>query len=385
MNLWWILLIVISLSMSAAGFLFLISRFAKFPWVERLARGSRIRRFLISSVFPLTGAVILWRLFGMVNVMICVLHLDVFWILADITGGIVQKFRKKQPQKTASGQPWEKQPRKPVYIPGICALLLTAGYLGYAWYTAHHVIRTDYELQTEKDLGGEPLKIVMFGDSHVGSTFHADRFTEYCREMEACNPDLLVVAGDFVDDDTTKEDMAASCEALGSIQTKYGVYFVYGNHDRGYYGSEYRDYSGADLTGELLKNGVRILQDEAVLIDDRFYLIGREDARMLYRSDMESLMEGLDPEKYIVVADHQPHDYEAQAECGVDLVLSGHTHGGWMIPINQLAVWTGTDDQAYGHEKRGQTDFIVTSGISEWELKFKSGTVSEYVVITVSD
>ena len=100
---------------------------------------------------------------------------------------------------------------------------------------------------------------------------------------------------------------------------------------------------------------------------------------------MEELLEGLDTDRYTVVLDHQPHDYANQEKSGVDLVLSGHTHGGWLFPVNALPELTGTDDKVYGHEKRANTDFIVTSGISEWALKFKTGTVSEYVVIDITD
>ena len=58
--------------------------------------------------------------------------------------------------------------------------------------------------------------------------------------MNKENPDVVVITGDFVDDDTSKEDMIQSCKALSKFKTKYGVYFVYGNHDKGYYGKEYR-------------------------------------------------------------------------------------------------------------------------------------------------
>ena len=50
-----------------------------------------------------------------------------------------------------------------------------------------------------------------------------------------------------MDDDTTKEDMVAACEALGALETTYGVYYAFGNHDKGYFGPAYRGYSGADL------------------------------------------------------------------------------------------------------------------------------------------
>ena len=79
--------------------------------------------------------------------------------------------------------------------------------------------------------------------------------------------------------------------------------------------------------------------------------------------------------------DHQPNDYQNQADAGVDLVLSGHTHGGQLFPLNKVGEWIGANDRTYGFEKRGQTNFIVTSGLSDWAIKFKTGTKSEFVVI----
>ena len=81
--------------------------------------------------------------------------------------------------------------------------------------------------------------------------------------------------------------------------------------------------------------------------------------------------------------DHQPCDYQAQENAGVDLVLSGHTHGGQLIPIGLINPLVSENDKVYGHEKRGDTNFIVSSGISDWEVLFKTGCRSEYVVIEV--
>lgn len=60
--------------------------------------------------------------------------------------------------------------------------------------------------------------------------------------------------------------------------------------------------------------------------------------------------------------DHQPCDYENQKDAGVDLVLSGHTHGGQLIPLNLMGPMVSQNDQIYGMEQRENTNFIVTSG-----------------------
>lgn len=354
------------------GSIYLVSRFAKFSIVHRAAKGRKVIRYIIAAVLVILLFSGTWLGLGSVNAMIIIIHLMVIWLLCDGINSIVQKRRKVSSRR---------------YYAGVFALGLTVVYLACGWYLAHHVWRTEYVLTTDKQVGS--LRIVLISDSHVGTTFHGDGFAEHIKAIQSENPDIVVVVGDFVDDDTTKEDMIAACEALGTLQTTFGVYYVFGNHDKGYYGPAYRGYSGDDLIAELEKNHVVVLQDEAVLLDDRFYLIGRQDRSEEQRSgdrfSMAELVSGLDPDKYSIVLDHQPSDYAAQAAAGVDLVLSGHTHGGQLFPINYMGQLTGIDDKTYGLEMREATNFIVTSGISDWAIKFKTGCRSEYVVIVVQE
>lgn len=352
------------------GMVYLSSRVARFSLVQRAAKGRKVLGYLLGflPVFLIllgTGFIL-----GAINAMIIILHLMGIWLICDGVCKLVEKKRDKKFE---------------VYYAGVFALGITVVYLGWGWHLAHHVWRQAYILETEKQVG--TFRIVQFADSHVGCTFSGEGFAEKVRAMESEQPDIVVITGDYVDDDTTKEDMIAACKALGTLKTTYGVYFVFGNHDKGYYGSEYRGYSGDDLISELEKNNVTVLQDDTVLIDGRFYIIGRQDRseeqRGSSRASMEKLTAGLDGEKYSIVLDHQPYEYEEQAATGVDLVLSGHTHGGQMFPINHLGELTGVDAKTYGHERRGDTNFIVTSGISDWAIKFKTGCRSEYVVVDI--
>ena len=91
-----------------------------------------------------------------------------------------------------------------------------------------------------------------------------------------------------------------------------------------------------------------------------------------------------DSSQYTVVLDHQPNAYDEEAQSGADLVLSGHTHGGHIFPAGQIGLAIGANDRVYGYEKRLNTDYIVTSGISGWAIPFKTGTISEYCIIDVS-
>ena len=138
-----------------------------------------------------------------------------------------------------------------------------------------------------------------------------------------------------------------------------------------------------DLRKMLTSNGVTILEDEAVTIGDDYVLIGRRDRSTKWRSSADTLMQGTDPEKYSIMLDHQPNDYDAEAAAGTDLVLSGHTHGGHMFPAGLVGLILKSNDKLYGLEERENTTFIVTSGISGWAIPFKTGTHSEYVIIDI--
>lgn len=204
--------------------------------------------------------VILWVAWGSMNAIVCILHLIIFWLISDGIFALIKKRRKKSLKR---------------YYAGAVALVFTIGYLGSGWYLAHHVWETDYQIQTDKEVGS--LRVAVFADSHVGTTFHGEGFAEHMKTIEEQHPDVVLIVGDFVDDDTTKEDMIACCKALGELDTTYGVYYVFGNHDKGYYPPEYRGYDGNDLIVKLEKNQVHVLQDEVELIADKFYIIGRQD------------------------------------------------------------------------------------------------------------
>ena len=355
-----------------AGILYLANRIGKFAIIQKFTKGKKLRSTIIGLVIAVALTAIIWLAWGSMNAIICVLHLIVFWLISDGIFALFKKARKKSFTR---------------YYASIVAIIFTVCYLGTGWYLAHHVWETTYQIQTDKNIGD--LRVAVFSDSHTGTTFHGEGFAEHMKKIEAQNPDIVLIVGDFVDDDTSKEDMIRCCQALGEMKSTYGIYYVFGNHDKGYYPPEYRGYDGDDLIQELEKNNVHVMQDNVELVDNRFYIIGRQDKSEDYasgRKTMEELTTDLDPNKFSIVLDHQPQDYEAQTEAGVDLVLSGHTHGGQLFPLMTIENHTSLapDDRVYGYEKRENTNFIVTSGISDWAIKFKTGCKSEYLLIDIS-
>lgn len=362
----WAFLFVGMILITLLGAVYLVRRIAHFEFIKRLSDGKVRRARLISSAILAAVAAVLAVTMGVWNMMICYIHLLLIWLICDGAAWLMDRLHCALPRNYVGG----------------AAILLTAAYLAFGWYGAHHVRMTHYDIVSEKDLGLDSLRIVGFADSHLGTTFHHEKFAEYIDEMNAQEPDAVVIAGDFVDDDSSYEDMVKCCEALGKLKTTYGVYYVFGNHDKGYFASG-RGYSEADVADNLRRAGVTVLMDEAVPLAGNVYILGRLDAQVYRRESMESLKQEYADDKFVIVLDHEPNDYAAESAAGADLVISGHTHGGQFFPLNRAGEWMGMNDRTYGYEKRGGTQFLVTSGISDWALKFKTGCVSEYIVVDI--
>ena len=369
----WFVFLAIAVVALAAGIYYLARRVHSCPPIAALSHRSRVGGWAASFAVVLLAAVILTLLLDTVNTVVVLLHLIFFLLVSSLVGRLIIRLHSGAAR---------------FHLSGVIALVITAAYLAAGAVSAYNVQRTAYSVSTHKEVGS--LRVAMFSDSHVGTTFGGKGFAKRMEELQAQQPDIILIVGDFVDESTTRENMVEACRALGKLEVPYGVWFVFGNHDKGLYGTS-RGYDGDDLVRELEANGVHVLQDESVLIDDRFYLVGRKDASEQEesrggRADISDLTASLDPDKYSIVLDHQPHDYAAEAAADADLVLSGHTHGGQLIPLGFLMdkLHLGGTDSVYGYTRRENTDFIVTSGISDWAIKFKTGCISVYVIIDIT-
>lgn len=343
---------------------YLIFRFKRFYFVQKLSRGSKKAQFAISVIPSLVLFVLAF--FEMIPILIITMYLVIIWLICDLVGIIIRKFTKKSYK---------------IYIAGIVAILITVIFFGYGYYNAHDIKKTELTVKTEKKIGAEGLRIAMLTDSHMGTMFDGKQFQKTCKEIMKSKPDMVVVVGDYVDDDTTKQEMLDATKGLGEMKTKYGVYMVMGNHDGAYF--NYRDFSTDDLRKELAKNGVTLLEDNIKKINSEVTLVGRKDKSSKNRMPIQDLMMPVAKDSYSIVLDHQPNDFDAEEKTNPDLVLCGHTHGGQLIPLGWTTELFHTNDCRYGKVERGNTTFFTSSGIAGWGLPFKTGAKSEYVIINV--
>lgn len=206
------------------------------------------------------------------------------------------------------------------YIKPAIVLLIVIALLLFCSYQNRHLETTYYTYKAEQfgaDLEG--YRIVQISDLHNAKFGkHNQKLVDRIRE---CEPDMIVLTGDLVDSNHTNVDRAV--QFVDEIVKICPVYYVTGNHEYWLEASEYDE-----LMDGLIGAGVVILDDQVVEIsrgDAKFRLVGLDD-KSLADGTLEALLS--DEKELTVVLAHEPQNLARYAGTGVDLVLSGHAHGG---------------------------------------------------------
>ncbi len=333
---------------------------------------SRLKKHLMTTgVFILT---LVPAFFSFVTWLVIVLHITVFLLLSDLAAAIVKRVNRDKDIKYPK---WLKA----AYKTGAVALLLTCAVYIYGKYNMYHVVRTDYDVTIDKSIS-QDYTAALIADLHYGISLKSEQLQQAADSIEEASPDFVILCGDIVDESTTLDGMKEAFAILGGIKSKYGVYYVYGNHDSGTFRSP-PNFTQTQLEQTIEKNGITILKDETVSINDDILLIGRLDRQFGKRMSIAELTQNTDSAKALVVADHQPNDYVNLDKAGCDMVVSGHTHGGQIFPFGIISELIKANDMTYGFKKQGNLNAIVTSGIAGWGLDLKTECHSEYVIIHI--
>ncbi len=294
---------------------------------------------------------------------------------------IIKKLSK---EKYETMNVWKK-----IYGSGIIAFGITAVIFIYGHYNMMHVVQTDYTIYTDKEIRKEGYRAALIADVHFSVSVDLNTLKEKCDEISSNNVDMVFLCGDIVDENTSKDNMEQVFKAFSEIKSTYGVYYVYGNHDRQLYRNN-RKYTEEELKSAIESFGITILQDEKAEAGDEIAVVGREDAsyhqtlgKAEERDSIEELIKDIDKDKFIIVLDHQPKEYEENSMAGTDLILSGHTHAGQMWPVNIAFKFLKFDDAVYGYTKIDATQAFITSGFAGWGYSVKTSSPAEYVIIDI--
>lgn len=361
-------------------YLFLMIRRALIAFGVDIKKKPVLAAALLVSLIAGVAACFFRKLWALILYYIVIL--DLLLRLCDL---LIRKILKKKDEKAE--KTYENSTlRKWLYSSGLVPVLVTAVIMICGVITMNNVIATTYEVQTEKELRPEGYRVVMIADSHYGVAGSYEDLVIKADEISSLSPDAVILCGDIVDETTEPAQVDEIFDAFGGIRTAYGVYFVWGNHDRSS-AALHTQFSEEYLRNVIAENGITILEDEVLNINDDLVIVGREDKyeakKGKDRKPMEVLMQDVDRSRFVICADHQPSSFEEESRCGVDLILSGHTHGGQIWPARQVEEILALDDGIYGRYEIGNTTAIVTSGFYGWSWPVKSGVPSEYVVVDI--
>jgi predicted MPP superfamily phosphohydrolase len=249
-------------------------------------------------------------------------------------------------------------------VTGGAALAVGAGSVGRGMIEArgsHEIVDVEIRLaKLPRALDG--FTIVQLSDLHVGMTIDRAFVQKVVDHTNQLAPDLIALTGDLVDG--TVEDLRGEIAPLAQLRARHGVFAITGNH-------EY--YAGADAwIAEVTRLGARYLRNQRVTIGDgaaSFELAGVDDHSAHgwagHGEDLAAATAGRDPSRALVLLAHQPRQVRRAALHGVDLQLSGHTHGGQIWPWHYIVKLQQGGLLAGRYECDG-TQLYVSRGCGYW-------------------
>jgi predicted MPP superfamily phosphohydrolase len=223
------------------------------------------------------------------------------------------------------------------------------------------------------------FRIAVVADIHLGPLAgrpHTERIVAMINETE---PDLVAIVGDLVDG--TVEELGSAAEPLRDLAPSEGAFFVTGNH-------EYFVDDTVSWLHELARLGVRPLRNENVAIrrgGAAFDLIGVNDvtgARKSDPPDFDRAFTGVSGSRPTILLAHQPIQVTEASARGVDLQLSGHTHGGQMWPFHYIV--RAAQPSLAGLSTVDQTQLYVTRGAGFWGPPVRVGAPPDITVLSLS-
>lgn len=265
-------------------------------------------------------------------------------------------------------------------ISSLLIIFISLAMVGYGYYNAMNPTIKKLNITIPKSSSKyDKVNVVFVSDVHLGVIL-GDKFSKKLVEMiNELNPDIVVFGGDLLDEDAEQVIRKNSAASLNNIRSRLGVYAVLGNHE----------YIGGVSKAEnfYALHNIKLLVDEAYLIDNSFYLIGRDDKTSerfakRKRKSLSEIVGSLDSSLPLILIDHQPFNLEISEKNRIDLQLSGHTHHGQLWPFNYI-----TDlvyEVSWGYKRKNNFQIYVSSGFGTWGPPVRIGNKPEIVFIELS-
>lgn len=230
------------------------------------------------------------------------------------------------------------------------------------------------------------FRIVQLSDIHHSPFLSEAEITTAAHRANELQPDMIALTGDYISH--SKEYIAGCARALGKLRAPHGVFAVLGNHDH---------WTDGELMHRALTDqGIRVLCNENVQVcrgDDSFILAGIDDL-LVRKDDLPAALDGTARDETRILLAHNPAIIREAARAGVDLVLSGHTHGGqinWRLLIGRddtrTSRWLRRPSRRLtrGHAQLGSTHLYVNRGLGTVVVPLRYGCTPEITVLELSN
>ena len=255
----------------------------------------------------------------------------------------------------------------------ISSLIVAAGLSARAMYEARDVEVEKVTIKI-KDLA-RPYKIVQISDLHIGGLITKAFIHDMVQKINALHPDLVVITGDLID--VRVKYAQNTLNELKRLHSTYGTYFIVGNHE--YF------HGIAEIINAVKSLGIRVLENESVYIGEKgrgFNLVGVYDVfgyrSKNYQPDLYKALKNIKDSPTVLLA-HQPRFIE-EVDGRVDLMLSGHTHGGQIYPFRFLTRLTQPYISGL-HQHTKDLQIYVSKGTGFWGPPMRLGANSEITEI----
>ncbi|GBD90007.1 putative metallophosphoesterase [bacterium BMS3Abin04] len=290
-----------------------------------------------------------------------------------------------------------------IIVISISVLVVIAGHINTLYPKIKYL-----KLKINKNAGRlNELNIVTLSDLHIGTLIGKKYLSKVVSIVNSLKPDIILIPGDIIDEDLAPVIENNLGEVLKTLTSPYGTYAVTGNHE----------YIGGVNKAKkyLTDHNIKLLSDRVELIDDSFYVIGREDLSMNYyavntqnglsevlkemeetspimladddpfdpepasgnddksqssnptpnrRKELPEILQNIDKSLPMILLDHQPFKLKQAVENEIDLQLSGHTHYGQLWPFNFIT--NLVYELSWGYKKKGNTHFYISCGVGGW-------------------
>lgn len=298
--------------------------------------------------------------------------------LADPASADPASAESAQPAANASNAP-SLDPSRRLFVSRVVGGAVAAAAVGTVGYGTYGVVRGPKVKRVTVPLAKLPraahgFRIAVVSDIHLSPLLGRGFAQKVVDTINSTQPDLIAVVGDLVDGSVA--DLGPAAAPLAGLKARHGSYFVTGNH-------EY--FSGAEQwVEEVRRLGLTPLENarrelpylDLAGVND----VAGEDEGM--GPDFAKALGDRDTSRAVVLLAHQPVQIHDAVDHGVDLQLSGHTHGGQMWPMNYVAA--AANPTLAGLERYGDTQLYVTRGAGAWGPPVRVGAPSDITVVELA-